>query len=78
MKNPGQGWTCTEHPKYLTGTEAGDVSRRTDIPPDDAGLFIDLSRLDWFDRWRVMWARVGMHTWFVLSGGERDLTSFLA
>lgn len=59
----GGSFVCTDNPRYLTGSVARDISRMTDIPPDDAGLFIDLSRLGWWDRFRVMWAFLGGH-WY--------------
>lgn len=37
-----------------------------DIDPRDVGratVILDLTRLDWWDRWRVAWARVGAHYW---------------
>ncbi len=48
-------------PKYLTGDVARDVCRLTDLRLDDAGMFLDLSRLDWWDQWRVAWALIGGH-----------------
>jgi hypothetical protein len=69
----GSSFVCTEHPYYLTGSLARDVSRLTDIPPDDDGLFIDLSRLSWADKWKAAWAMIGAHAYIDLTEArERD------
>lgn len=46
-------------PKYLTGYVAMDICRLTGLSLDDSGKFIDMSRLDWWEQWRVLWAFVG-------------------
>lgn len=32
-----------------------------DAVRDPDNMYLDLSRLDWSDRWRVAWARIGAH-----------------
>jgi hypothetical protein len=48
-------------PFYVTGNDALDICRLTGLSLDDAGMFIDLSRLSWWDKLKVMWAVIGFH-----------------
>lgn len=61
---------------YLIDDEAVDVSRMTDLPwgwwkIDQHGVrrpVLLLEELDWWDRWRVLWARVG--GWYLLDSAN--------
>lgn len=54
---------------WLLDHEAVDVSRMTGVPWHYARVhqhgplhpFIDLAALDWWDAWRVCWARIAGH-----------------
>jgi len=56
---------------FLVDDEAKDISRITDIPwswqrVHQRGVlrpFLDLRNLDWWDRWRVVWAQIGGWTY---------------
>jgi hypothetical protein len=46
-------------PFYITGEAAQDLCRLTGLELATDGKFIDVSRLPWWDYWRVLWAWVG-------------------
>lgn len=66
---PANGGVVQMESKYLIDDEARDVSWLTGIPWYYARVhqrgplhpFIDLVELQWWDRWRVAWARIGVY-----------------
>lgn len=48
-----------KQPFYVTGEAAQDLCRLTGLSLAPDGKFIDVSRLEWWDYFRVLWAWVG-------------------
>ncbi len=56
---------------FLVDHEALDVARMAGVAWQWQRIhqrgpqhpFIDLDRLDWWDKWRVAWARIGAYHW---------------